>query len=1171
MFTETVDTTRSVEHPRRHLASVALGALLLTAAYAYEMPANPVRSGGSFVVSKSSTRALGSSLVFEPNVGQAPPTVRFLARTAAGTILLTQEGLTIVPAETTGQHAPRRARAVHFGLDRSETPGRSTSVRGPRDSITLQFVGAKANAELVPEQRLPGVVNYFLGSDSARWRTGIAAFSAVRYHELYPGIDVVFHGSVDGLEYDLELAPGANPSRIRIALSGPAVIRSDSMGEFHLEGSRTDIVQQHPHAFQCIGGREQRVAASFRQLGAREFGFELGHYEKSVLLTIDPMLVLSTYLGGTSGDRAGGVAVDRAGNIYVVGTTTSTNFPTAPATQRTTGTTDSDVFVAKLDASGSRLLYSTYLGGSSDDGTSLFQWSFAPCGPQIVVSDDGSVVLTGWTASIDFPTTLAAFQRAYAGGPVSAFVARLDPTGSQLTYSTYLGGTGGSSGNALALNSDGSVYVVGYAGAGFPEVNPVSEAKGSVASAFLTKLSPDGGSLAFSTRFGGSGSDWALSVAADASGKVWVAGSTASADFPTKNALQSKVRGIYQSCDLGDAFVSKFDTTIPALDYSTYLGGGDWDFATSVAVDPEGAAYVGGITGSTDFPIVGGFQPQFAAPGGCAGFLAKISPAGASLEFSSYVGGGYGCFSHISGCPLRNEGVAGLVVDTSGHVWMTGVTTSLVFPLVHPLQGSLQGFSDVFIAEVAPDGSSMLFSTYLGGTGADSGGGIALGADGAVIMSGTTSSTNFPVAGALFPNFGGGSSDAFIAKLSLQNVAFAATASADPTAGIAPLSVAFAGSAVGGTGLYTFEWDFGDGSSHSPLQDPAHTYALGGSYTAVLKVTDSAGATASAAAAISVAHNCSLACTASVPPVVAVGQAGSFSASATPSDCAGEVSYLWSFGDGATSTEASPSHTYVTPGPYAWSLQTSVGSVSCRQSGTITVAVAPVAAAYVVPAMAHIRGYFGTQWRAEVAVVNLLTSPAAAHLTLVFQCTDCPPLFATATVPAGGSVEWRDILVSLFGQPDAVNVSGALLVYADRPVAVTARSYDQTASGTLGSSYPALMVGDGMTVGQTGVLAGLKRNAAFRTNIGAVNLGGAPCTVVVTLYDSGGAQLGSPQAIDLGAGAWTQLNDVLAGAGVIDLAYATVVVQTPGGRAWAYASVVDNATGDPTTVPVVVP
>ncbi len=247
--------------------------------------------------------------------------------------------------------------------------------------------------------------------------------------------------------------------------------------------------------------------------------------------------------------------------------------------------------------------------------------------------------------------------------------------------------------------------------------------------------------------------------------------------------------------------------------------------------------------------------------------------------------------------------------------------------------------------------------------------------------------------------------------------------------------------------------------------------------------------------------------------------------------------------------------------------------MTCNRSGTITIAAAPVNAAYLIPALAHKPGYHGTQWRSDVALVNPAGSTAPANLTLTFRCSGCPPLVATATVQPGVTTEWRDVLTSLFGLPDSTRTSGVLQVVSDRPVVIAARTYDQTDTGTLGESYPALVAADGLTSGQTGVLAGLKRNTDFRTNIGAVNLGTSQCVMLITLYDAAGVSIGSPQAITLDGGAWQQLDDafIASGAGPRDLAYATVQVATPSGRAWVYASVIDNATGDPTTVPVVVP
>jgi len=1104
---------------------------------------------------------------FVPNQGQARPEVRFIGHTRGGVVFLTNSELVFGAPGGTPTTLPKPAEI--WAVGRAARPSAPPSALPLHQSssgelVRLQFIGGNPSSRAEGLHALPGVVNVFRGSDPGRWRSGIPTFRAVRYRDIYPGIDVVFHCSVDGLEYDFEVAPGADASRIRLAMSGSGAIRSDPLGDLYFDGPQTGIVHRRPHAFQRIAGREQGVAVSFRQLGSREFGFKLGHYDTGALLTIDPTFVFSTYFGGTGLDSADGVAVDKAGNIYVVGTTTSTDLPTLSAFQPKKGTTDSDVFVAKLDASGSRLLYCTYLGGSSGDGTSGF------CGPQIVVTEAGSAVLTGSTASTDFPTTPGAFQATSPGGFTNAFVTKIDPTGAHLLYSTYLGGPGTSTVSyALAVTADGSAVVVGSAGLGFPEVNPIAEARGAHASAFLTKLSPDGGSVVFSTRFGGSGSDRALSVAADASGKVWVAGSTASADFPTKNALQPNLRGIYEACALGDAFVAKFDTTTPALEYSTFLGGRGWDYATSVAVDPEGAAYVGGITSSPDFPIVGGFQGQLAPPEGCAGFLAKISPSGSSLVFSSYVGGGNGCFSPVGGCPLQNDGVAGLAVDPSGHVWMTGVTTSPVFPLSHPLQASLQGFSDAFISKVARDGSSLLFSTYLGGTGADLGGAITIGVDGTVIVAGTTFSTDFPVVAAQFPYFAGGLRDAFIAKLSVESAALGATASATPAAGVAPLAVSFSGGASGGNGIYAFDWDFGDGSPHSAEQNPSHIYAVGGSYIATVRVADSAAATGSASVAISVTPNCWVACTASVPLATSVGQVTSFTGSAIPADCSGSVSYSWGFGDGQASTQQGAVHSYSSPGLYLWSFAATAGQASCTRSGTIVVTNAAANFSYLIPALAHKSGYYESQWRADLTVLN--PNDAPANLTLAYF-SESAPVVRTAVLAGHTSVAWKDVLVSLFGFPQDVSTSGVVQVISDVRVASTGRSYNLSAGGTFGGAFPALTATDGLGSGKIGLLLQLKRNASYRSNVGFVTLATFPCMIRLRLFSAGGAKLGE-KTLEVAAGRWTQLDDVFGtlGAGDADLAYGTVEVLTEGGTVWAYAAVIDNATSDPTIVPVIVP
>ncbi len=402
-----------------------------------------------------------------------------------------------------------------------------------------------------------------------------------------------------------------------------------------------------------------------------------------------------------------------------------------------------------------------------------------------------------------------------------------------------------------------------------------------------------------------------------------------------------------------------------------------------------------------------------------------------------------------------------------------------------------------------------------------------------------------------------------------------ATASASPTSGPAPLTVAFTGGASGGQAPYTFDWSFGDGSPVVRQQNPTHTYSAAGSYPVTLTVTDVQAAVAQDShLTITVTPSggsCTVTCQAVVPGSAALGAAVTFSATATASGCATSPVYLWTFGDGQGATGQSVSHTYATAGTYTWNLLVQAGTGTCAKSGTITVSTTQEVVAFL-PSVAHAPGAAGTQWRTDVAAVN--RSGSSATLTLLFINYDgSQTLIRTATLASGATVEWRDILVSLFGVAASASTKGTLKVTATAPVTLTSRTYNQAATGTYGQYYPAITDAAALPAGQLGVIPQLKKNAAFRTNVGVLNPGTGTISVAIRLYAASGTQLGTTRTLTVPAGRWVQQDDIFAAAGAPnqDIAYATVEVLTPGARAWSYASVIDAATGDPTTIPVLQP
>jgi hypothetical protein len=463
------------------------------------------------------------------------------------------------------------------------------------------------------------------------------------------------------------------------------------------------------------------------------------------------VLLYSTYLGGSGNEEAWGIAVDTAGDAYVTGTTSSTNFPTTTgAFQTAFGAGAAHIFVTKLNATGSARLYSTYLGGSSGEGGA----------PGIAVDSLGNAYVTGGTASSNFPTTTGAYQTIFGGG-TDAFVTKLNASGSALVYSTFLGGSGGEGGFfRIALDTLGNAYVVGHTSStNFPTtVGAFQTALIGNVSAYVTKLNATGSALLYSTYLGGSTTQIGggpfkegIAVAVDTLGNAHVAGATTSSAFPTTPlAFQTMFGG-----GLADAFVTKLNATGSALLYSTYLGGSGYDAAFGIALDTVGNAYVTGDTGSINFPSSPtAFQP--ALNGNSDAFVTKLNATGSALLYSTHLGG--------SG----DEGGRGIALDTAGNAHVAGSTTSSDFPTTAAAAQTAfgHGLSDAFVTKLNATGSGpLLYSTYLGGSANDDGTAIALDSLGAAYVAGVTTSTNFPTTTGAFQTVAGGAEDAFVAKL----------------------------------------------------------------------------------------------------------------------------------------------------------------------------------------------------------------------------------------------------------------------------------------------------------------------------------------------------------------------------------------------------------------------
>ena len=836
-------------------------------------------------------------LSFEPNLGQADPRVKFLSRGPGYTLFLAEdEAVVALRKSGAGRQEPerrshkseeerRQLSVVRGQLHETREGDRSASLVTPHSSLPfpvpspqppsflcLKLLRANPAAKVIGVNELPGKSNYLIGNDPKKWRTNVPTYGRVRYENIYPGVDLVYYGKQGGqLEYDFVVAPGADPgaialaidaggqvssrqkaagssqpsvasrarragsgvtdhvprttdstqskirnrkskisSSLRIAANGDLIVTAEG-GEarFHkpvvyqeqsirLRRNSSQLTGESEGALDCMSpDNGQRTSANPKSeiqnpksidayyvlKSDGEVTFEIAPYDRTRPLIIDPVLSYSTYLGGSDMDYANAIAVDPSGNAYVTGYTASIDFPLVKPVQSSPGggtCTDGvdtiacfDAFVTKLNPAGTALVYSTYLGGSNEDYAT-----------GIALDASGDAYVTGYTNSTDFPVKNA-LQAENAGG-YDAFVAELSADGASLIYSTYWGGSSDDIGTGVAVDSSGNAYISGYtASPEFPVTPGALQANygGGDHDGFVVKFNSGGAELGYSTFLGGSADDYAYGVAVDSAGDAYVTGATNSANFPTLNAFQPNYAGglcavAPNTFPCYDAFVAKLNPAGSALIYSTYLGGTGSDYGYAIALDGSSNAYMTGYTTSTNFPTTAGaFQQVFG--GSYDTFVTKLDGAGSALVYSTYLGG-----------PGTQVGYD-VAVDSSGHAFVTGYNYGGGFPTVSPTQAKNAGFYDAFVSMLNASGSSLVFSTYLGGSLDEVGRGISLDPSGNAYVTGGTFSLDFPItSGSYQPTYGGGPYDAFVTKFSLTPGPFVA---------LSPSSYNFGNQAVGTT------------------------------------------------------------------------------------------------------------------------------------------------------------------------------------------------------------------------------------------------------------------------------------------------------------------------------------------------------------------------------------
>jgi Beta-propeller repeat len=837
-------------------------------------------------------------LSFEANRGQAEREVKFLSHGPGYSVSLTSSSMVLA---TRSSSRPQQSKQVN---ESSALPSLA--------ALTLTLKGTRSDVSPAGTDQLEGKVNYFLGNDPTNWIAEVPTFARVRYEDIYLGVDLVYYGNQQQLEYDFEIAPHTNVNTIRWSVAGAEKINLDAKGNLVLHTRGGKLSFQKPISYQDVDGQRRFISTSYSLGSNHELGFKVGKYDHNLPLVIDPVLVYSTYLGGNSSDSGTSIAVDAAGSAYITGQTLSTNFPVSNALQAIKGAS-TDAYITKLNPTGSAIMYSTYLGGNGSE-----------IGFGIAVDASGNAYVTGQTGSSNFP--LANALQSTLSGVFDGFALKLNSTGSALVYSTYLGGGSSDSANGIAIDAGGNAYIVGSTSSrDFPVTNPVqanrggspvfrstdaagnwaaSEAGLNASSVLSFTFDPSNSANVFAAADSGifkstnGGSSWS------ALGAQQIATVVNRIAVDPSNSLTiyaAAITGVFKSVDGGATFTainnglgnsSTFvrdliiDPTFPSTLYAAAAntnavfkstdGGNSWaphgivgpSFNTVLALDPTSTAVVytgtnlgvfkstnGGITfapannGISNLQVssliidptntatlyagmtnLGIFKTTNAGSSwtNANGFLGVItapalaldrnnpatiyvgSPNAASI-FKSTDGGvnwnsasnGYSSFTintlavdpgnsanllagTLSGSDAfltklspsgtdkiystylggqANDSGAAVALDGSDNAYVTGTTSSSNFPLVNALQPAAS-IPDAFVTKFNASGSALIYSTLLGGSSSDSGRGIAVDAAGNAFVIGTTFSTDFPTVNPLQDaNTGFFTSDAFISKL----------------------------------------------------------------------------------------------------------------------------------------------------------------------------------------------------------------------------------------------------------------------------------------------------------------------------------------------------------------------------------------------------------------------
>ncbi|MEA1981019.1 MAG: SBBP repeat-containing protein [candidate division Zixibacteria bacterium] len=677
-----------------------------------------------------------SNLHFTPNHGQFEEQIKFRSETPGATIWFTQNEVYYQLSKITNTE-PEPNILNEFGI----TPNLSKN-KIEFLLIKSSFINSNSNPKISSSQITSHNSNYFIGNNPAKWKTDIPSYRQITYHDIYDGIDIKFYGNPSKMEYDFVVSPGSSPSQIKIQYEGVNNLTLLPNGNLQIETDFGILTENKPISFQEIDNIKIPIEGNFEIYDNNSFGFKFeSDYDPNIPLIIDPVLNYSTFFGGSGNDFARDMCIDSNGSIYITGYTTSADFPVHSAFDYNYdggGTSEYDVVVFKMSATGDTLFYSTYFGGHEDSEIAL----------SIDVDISGNIIITGQTNSDDMPF-LNPFQSALSGNS-DAFIMSLSEAGNDLLYSTYYGGSSDDYGSSIIFESGNIAYLAGTTTSPDLPLNgtPLSGNISGSGDAFLAKFDLSSGALSNATYLGGSQTESALSVKVGSAGNIYVSGYTISEDFPMENPIFNTYAG--GGTSIGDAFILIIDNTLSSLNFSTYLGGSADEVAIALSLDNNDRMYITGFTTSNNFPVYNAYDQYYNDIADA--FITCIESNGDSLIYSTYLGGTEVDFG------------SDLTCDEFGYVFITGNTQSTNFPVLNAIDNHYNGSNDIFVTSINSTGDSLLYSTYFGGSQFESVYGIVIDTGKNVTITGYTNSSNFPIINAYDDTYNS-ANDIFIARI----------------------------------------------------------------------------------------------------------------------------------------------------------------------------------------------------------------------------------------------------------------------------------------------------------------------------------------------------------------------------------------------------------------------